>query len=731
MGKLLYILLFFQVPYSLNAQRRTSEQLYAIAHSILSKTSQGILGKTSQEAKAKSNIFSKDSDSNGVKLLCSYDENLQLISNVDDNQDVNTENNTPEIYIYGRENGKPGYVILSSREQTHPILAFSEDEDIDIMSIPEATKDLLKMYVSRSCNDDLSSDNLRHISLNKSSMSSSQEPLLGEIKYNQTSPYNDMCPTYNGSETYLGCGPTAMAEIMAYYKYPQCMNSSLGNISYITKTYGINASWDCGNTVFDWDNVLDTYISYAPITQVSIEENDVLSFLGFEHSDIKNKIQLNYITNISGALFAGELQLLLADMQGNFITTAGDSKKLDNFPSRNYYKKLDISITMPQSLTDGEYRIYFAAKPSGNEKWSLVRRAKSESISDRFDTSSFVDDYISVYKTGNNFSYDGQLFTCGYNEQQAEAISTLCGACAHAAHADFGTDQTPASDIKVIDALVKYMNYSNEIRCMKPEYFEPVQWHSYIQEELESMRPLFITGVSSSAGHEFIIDGYQNIDGIPYYHVNWGWNGVSNGYFLLDYMKPSEAGDGGYEYNFGEKISIFSHVQPSNDNNFANQLACTSISSDKLEYSEGEKIKINMRNLSNRTARTIENGEVLFYLVSESGVDFFLGKIMDLTTLKFCNYYKDLNKSITIPSSIPTGNYVVDLRFIDSNSSEYSHVQSPTTVQINITNNTFTSCNNINCDEQPFDVIYDLSGRRLVSSNGKKIVITKGKKILH
>lgn len=721
MRKLLYLLLFFQVTYSLNAQRRSSEQLYAIAHSILSKTS--------QETKAISNIFSKDSDSNGVKLLYSYDENLQLNRNVDDNQDVNTENNTPEIYIYGRENGKPGYVILSSCEQTHPILAFSNDEDIDIKSIPEATMDLLKMYVLRSCNNDLSSDNLRHILLNNSSINSSVEPLLGEIKYNQRSPYNNMCPTYNGSRSLLGCWPTAMAEIMAYYKYPQRMNSSFGDISFITNTYGINASWNCGNTVFDWNNICDTYINYSPIAQVSIDKYEVLSFLGFGHSDQKYKIQLNYITNISGTSFVGDLQLLLADKQGNFITTAGDSKTIDNFPSRSNYKKLDISITMPQSLTDGEYRIYFAAKPSGKEKWSLVRRAKSESTSDRYDTSSFVDAYISVYKKGNNFSYDGQLFPCGYNEQQGKAISVLCGACAHAAHADFGNAQTPATSTVAIDALVKYMYYSNEIRYMKPEYFEPIQWHSYIQEELESRRPLLVSGKSSNGGHAFIIDGYQNIDGIPYYHVNWGWNGLSNGYFLLDYLKPSEAGDGGYENNYGEYISIFSHVQPSNDNNFVNQLACTSISLDKLEYSEGENIQINIRDLSNRTIRTIENGELQVHLVTESGADFFLGKIMNIPELKFCSYYKDLNKSIKIPSSIPTGSYVVDLRLIESNSSEYSHVQSPTTVKLKITN--ITSCNNINCDEQSSGLIYDLHGRRLVSSNCKKIVIAKGKKILH
>ena len=48
------------------------------------------------------------------------------------------------------------------------------------------------------------------------------EPLLGDIAWNQETPYNKMCPEYEDSElSATGCVATAMAQVMMYYKYPK------------------------------------------------------------------------------------------------------------------------------------------------------------------------------------------------------------------------------------------------------------------------------------------------------------------------------------------------------------------------------------------------------------------------------------------------------------------------------------------------------------------------------
>jgi hypothetical protein len=40
-------------------------------------------------------------------------------------------------------------------------------------------------------------------------------------------------------------------------------------------------------------------------------------------------------------------------------------------------------------------------------------------------------------------------------------------------------------------------------------------------------------GANAGGGHAFICDGY---DGNGMFHINWGWNGGSNGYFLLNVL---------------------------------------------------------------------------------------------------------------------------------------------------------------------------------------------------
>ena len=67
---------------------------------------------------------------------------------------------------------------------------------------------------------------------------------------------------------------------------------------------------------------------------------------------------------------------------------------------------------------------------------------------------------------------------------------------------------------------------------------------SIIKGELDDNRPVIIYGGENdqNEGHQFIIDGYNTSD---YYHVNWGWSGLANGYYLLSVLEPEEQGTGG------------------------------------------------------------------------------------------------------------------------------------------------------------------------------------------
>ena len=84
------------------------------------------------------------------------------------------------------------------------------------------------------------------------------DPLLGDIAWNQETPYNKMCPKYKGSElSVTGCVATAMAQVMMYYKYPKELKADIP--AYTTATNKLKVNAISKGEKYDWDNMLSTY----------------------------------------------------------------------------------------------------------------------------------------------------------------------------------------------------------------------------------------------------------------------------------------------------------------------------------------------------------------------------------------------------------------------------------------------------------------------------------------
>lgn len=83
-------------------------------------------------------------------------------------------------------------------------------------------------------------------------------PLLGGIKWNQTEPYNNRCPLYDGTNrSVTGCVATAMAQVMMYYRYPKALKTTIK--AYNTQTYGFQIPEISSGATYDWDNMLPDY----------------------------------------------------------------------------------------------------------------------------------------------------------------------------------------------------------------------------------------------------------------------------------------------------------------------------------------------------------------------------------------------------------------------------------------------------------------------------------------
>lgn len=125
---------------------------------------------------------------------------------------------------------------------------------------------------------------------------------------------------------------------------------------------------------------------------------------------------------------------------------------------------------------------------------------------------------------------------------QTDAVAKFMKISATAVCTQFSTTGSGAYTGVVPYALRKYFGYSNNMRYVSRSSYSAQQWTDLLYDEIAAGRPVIIGGQGYSGGHEFIADGY---DGDGLFHINWGWCGQCNGYFLLSALEPGNNYDAG------------------------------------------------------------------------------------------------------------------------------------------------------------------------------------------
>ena len=128
-------------------------------------------------------------------------------------------------------------------------------------------------------------------------------------------------------------------------------------------------------------------------------------------------------------------------------------------------------------------------------------------------------------------SYSGLNAT----EAQQKAVADLMFRCGASVEMMYDPKSSGAYDLDVPKALVDYFRYDKSIQHLSRSSFSKDEWEQLLDNELDNSHPVLYFGDTSDSGHAFVIDGR---DQRGYYHVNWGWNGNSDGYFLLSILNP-------------------------------------------------------------------------------------------------------------------------------------------------------------------------------------------------
>lgn len=177
-----------------------------------------------------------------------------------------TDDNTSKPYFVFPNGEEKGFTVVSGDDRFPEIVGYSDRGTYSEDKLPEGYVDFLQQYkemveaVEKGDNVALKTIAEARQMRTEDTKSAVVAPLLGNIQWGQDEPFNRMCPLYNGNyRSVTGCTATAMAQVLAYWKYPEVLKSDID--SYDTQKYNLRIPtiYADEQTNYDWDNMLDSY----------------------------------------------------------------------------------------------------------------------------------------------------------------------------------------------------------------------------------------------------------------------------------------------------------------------------------------------------------------------------------------------------------------------------------------------------------------------------------------
>lgn len=246
------------------------------------------------------------------------------------------------------------------------------------------------------------------------------------------------------------------------------------------------------------------------------------------------------------------------------------------------------------------------------------------------------------------------IHTDTWTSAQDDAVATLMQSVGYAMDMDYNLASAGGSGAVTAYAterLINYFGYAPSSTHYDRDNFGLYDWEDLVYGSLVAGCPVLYHGTGSAGGHAFVVDGYQS-DG--YFHLNWGWGGSSNGYFLLTALDPANlgigGGAGGFNTNQGAAINLrpdFTGSKPeysiSADNGYT-----MSLSGNTLTLSGG------FWNYCGQTIPTVYYG---LLIENETG---YVGARTYTSFSNLGQYYGLRSYSVTLQSGMADGTYILN-----------------------------------------------------------------------
>ena len=188
-----------------------------------------------------------------------------------DRKTVTAKTDAKSIYAFNLDGG--GYVIASGDSRALPVLGYSATGSIDWDRMPDNMRAWLKSYdqaMATLGNTKEFTDGVSRHGLTTRAPREAIAPLL-KTQWYQLEPYWNDVPLYDGANpdwkglpSPSGCVATAMAMVMNYYQWPKESCPEIPAYDITTAHENVEKVWHIDAlppTTFDWDNMLDNYVT--------------------------------------------------------------------------------------------------------------------------------------------------------------------------------------------------------------------------------------------------------------------------------------------------------------------------------------------------------------------------------------------------------------------------------------------------------------------------------------
>lgn len=244
------------------------------------------------------------------------------------------------------------------------------------------------------------------------------------------------------------------------------------------------------------------------------------------------------------------------------------------------------------------------------------------------------------------FDWDNMknTYTGSETDATASAVATLMQYCGYSVNMNYGPS-SGANSANIATALKEYFDYNTTTTTfVTRSFYSYDKWVDLIYYELASGRPVLYGGQSSGGGHEFVCDGYKNEKGTDYFHINWGWGGSNDEYYLLSVLNPyGQQGAGGSSSNdgfqYGQDAVI--GIQPSTGTGTMSgitpnviDLKINSITLSKSQITLGESVTVTI-NVTNNSSDEYD-GELV--LLVNSTLDETKNFVIPSNTTQNCTF---------------------------------------------------------------------------------------------